>query len=158
MLNIWYSHITMQPLFFFFLMQTLFVPMQNTWWCVLKPHVPLPKLLILFFYLFLYSCSVSLPFLRDGMCSGVSLLFPIFASQRGDFGIAAEQRCHGSWLCFRTVYTWDLESLSVVYLSPIYSTFLLGFLCVARAISAPLPFFSSAVDWIQVTYVMRHIK
>lgn len=46
----------------------------------------------------------------------VAFLFPIavFASQRGDFGIAAELRCHGSGPCCRTVYTWDLESLSVV--------------------------------------------
>lgn len=64
------------------------------------------------------------------MCSCCCLLFPIavFASQHGDFGIAAELRCHGSGLCCRTVYTWDLESLSVVSLSPIYSTFLSGFL------------------------------
>ena len=104
-------------------------------------------------------------YFSDGMCSCCCLLFPIavFASQRGDFGIAAELRCHGSGLCCRTVYTWDLESLSVVSLSPIYSTFSSQvFFGVAEAISTPLPLsFSQSPQPITLkstlTYVMRHI-
>lgn len=67
------------------------------------------------------------------MCSCCCLLFPIpvFASQHWDFGIAAELCCHGSWLCFRTPYTWDLESLPVVSLPPFYSSFS-GFLPYSR--------------------------
>lgn len=90
-------------------------------------------------------CQVSFfpsPFLlefSDGMCSCCCLPFPIavFASQHGDFGIAAELRCHGSELCCRAVHTWDLESLSVVFASPIYSTFLSGFLWCSRGYQQP---------------------
>lgn len=60
-----------------------------------------------------------------------SFPIPVFASQHWDFGIAAELCCHGSWLCFRTLYTWDLESLPVVSLSPFYSSFS-GFLRYSR--------------------------
>lgn len=59
------------------------------------------------------------------------------ASQHGDFGIAAELRCHGSGPCCRTAYTWDLESLSgsPCYLFHLSLRFSFG---VAEAISTPL--------------------
>ena len=81
----------------------------------------------------------SLLYFSDGMCSCCCLLFPIavFASQHGDFGIAAEPRCHGSGLRCRTVYTWDLESLSIFSLAPVFSTFLSGFLWCSRGYQHP---------------------
>lgn len=101
----------------------------------------------------------------DGMCS-CCLLFPIavFASQHGDFGIAAELRCHGSGPCCRTGYTWDLESLfcSPHSLFPIYSTFLSGFLRCSRS-AAPfclipsLTLHSHITNESIVTCIMRHI-
>lgn len=105
---------------------------------------------------------LSLLYFTDGMCSCCCLLFPIavFASQHGDFGIAAELRCHGSGLCCRTVYTWDLESFSVVFLPPIYSTSLSGFLWCSRGYQHPsltLSSLSSQPHQSKLTYVMRHI-
>lgn len=94
------------------------------------------------------------------MCSCCCLLFPItvLASQHGDFGIAAELRCHGSGLCCRTVYTWDLESLSVVSLSPIYSTFLSGFLWCSRGYQlASLLLHRCSLSLYKLTYIMRHM-
>lgn len=83
--------------------------------CREMPRLHLPSLYT-FLHLTLPSLSPSSSlYFSDGMCSCCCLLFPIavFASQHGDFGIAAELRCHGSGLCCRTVYTWDLESLSL---------------------------------------------
>lgn len=79
------------------------------------------------------------------MCSCCCFFFPfaVFASQHGDFGIAAELRCQGNELCCRTAYTWDLESLSVCILSsPLFiPPFSQVFFGVAEASRTPLLFF-----------------
>lgn len=88
----------------------------------------------------------SSPCFSDGMCSCCCLLFPfaVFASQHGDFGIAAELRCQGNELCCRTAYTWDLESLSICILSsPLFiPPFSQVFFGVAEASRTPCSLFS----------------
>lgn len=87
----------------------------------------------------------SSPCFTDGMCSCCCLLFPfaVFASQHGDFGIAAELRCQGNELCCRTAYTWDLESLSVFFPLLFIPPFSQVFLGVAEASRTPVLLFLS---------------
>lgn len=138
------------PFFFSFALTHIFCRTRFVW-IFMASSAP-----ALFLYTSLHFC--------DGMCSCCCLLFPIalFAFQRGDFGIAAELRCHGSGPCCRTVYTWDLESLSKVCLFPTYSTFLSGFLWCSRGyqhsvlpqlLGLPRPITLKST----LTYVMRHI-
>lgn len=155
--------ITSRLVFLFFCVNTHFLPNFSPLWYLCGCSLPHLHLLSLYTFLHLTLPSLSppsSPYFSDGMCSCCCLLFPIavFASQHGDFGIAAELRCHGSGLCCRTVYTWDLESLSVLSLSPIYSTFLSGFLWCSRGYQHPsLSPHSSITLKSTLTYIMRHI-
>ena len=129
---------------------------------VSQPRLHLPS-----FYTFLRLTLPSLPppsalYFSDGMCSCCCLLFPIavFASQHGDFGIAAELRL--PWQravlpnCVHLGFGVSLRSLPH---SPIYSTFLSGFLWCRRGYQHPsLPASPQPITLKStLTYVMRHV-